>query len=59
MYYAYTKWETDAVMLGAKLCENRRRTLATVKGVVVGRWDKHTKTGELRKTVEQPRRRRR
>lgn len=59
MYYAYAKWESDASALGAEFCENKRRALATVKGVVVGRWDKHTKTGELRRGAEQPRRRRR
>lgn len=59
MYYAYAKWETDAATLGAGFCENKRRILATIRGVVVGRWDKHGKTGELRKGSEQPRRRRR
>lgn len=49
MYYAYSKWEIDATAVGAEFAENKRRTLATVRGVVIGRWDKHSKTGELKR----------
>jgi hypothetical protein len=59
MYYAYAKWETDATALGAEFVENKRRALATVRGVVVGRWDKHSKTGELKRGQVEPRRTRR
>lgn len=58
MYYTYSKWEMDASNMGAQFVENKRRALATVKGVVVGRWDKHSKTGELKTVQTAPARRR-
>ncbi len=49
MYLARKNWEREAEQMGAEILENSVRVVATIRGVVVGRWDKARRTGELRR----------